>query len=363
MLKRWLPSILLCFSLFSSADQTTNLYRVLVPVGDQSVKSRDSGIDQAFSSMLIKLSGDSQIMQSPLLQPFLTDPKAFLDSVGFSKVDTASLDLDSQNEMALDVKFDRTFVDKLLKQAQVSIVSTPRPSFLVWLMVDDLDHGRRVIHESLAQQADPEEPLSEVLSAFDQAMQGRAVSYFFPSYDLEDQLSVSANEAWALRVDRLNKASQRYAADGWFAVRVFKASDGQVRGAWAYQEMGKRKMDDFQGESLVGLMASSVDIVLDDLLSSYTYTPQLETNRLLVQIEGVKNFSTYQSAETHLEKLEMIESLQLYSVNKDELVVAIETNVRADLLHAELLRSGFLEANKSSDNRSIGRLTYRWVNQ
>ncbi|MFP6833260.1 MAG: DUF2066 domain-containing protein, partial [Porticoccaceae bacterium] len=131
MLKRWLPSILLCFSLFSSADQTTNLYRVLVPVGDQSAKSRDSGIDQAFSSMLIKLSGDSQIMQSPLLQPFLTDPKAFLDSVGFSQVDTASLN--SQNAMALDVKFDRTFVDKLLKQAQVSIVSTQRPNFLVWL--------------------------------------------------------------------------------------------------------------------------------------------------------------------------------------------------------------------------------------
>ena len=361
MLKRWLPSILLCFSLFSSADQTTNLYRVLVPVGDQSAKSRDSGIDQAFSSMLIKLSGDSQIMQSPLLQPFLTDPKAFLDSVGFSQVDTASLD--SQNTMALDVKFDRTFVDKLLKQAQVSIVSTPRPNFLVWLMVDDLDHGRRVIHESLAQQADPEEPLSEVLNAFDQAMQGRAASYFFPSYDLEDQLSVSANEAWALSIDKLNKASQRYAVDGWFAIRVFKASDGQVRGAWAYQEIGKRKMDDFQGESLVGLMANSVDAVLDTLLKSYTYIPQLETNRLLAQIEGVDNFSTYQSAETQLEKLEMIESLQLYSVNKDELVVAIETNVRADLLHAELLRSGFLEANKSSDNRSIGRLTYRWVNQ
>ena len=138
MLKRWLPSILLCFSLFSSADQTTNLYRVLVPVGDQSAKSRDSGIDQAFSSMLIKLSGDSQIMQSPLLQPFLTDPKAFLDSVGFSQVDTASLD--SQNAMALDVKFDRKFVDKLLKQAQVPIVSPQRPNFLVWLMVDDLNH-------------------------------------------------------------------------------------------------------------------------------------------------------------------------------------------------------------------------------
>ncbi len=361
MLKRWLPSILLCFSLLASADQTTNLYRILVPVDDQSADSRNSGIDQAFSNMLIKLSGDSQIMQSALLQPFLTDPKAFLDSVGFSQMDTASLD--SQSVMALDVKFDRKFVDKLLKQAQVPIVSTPRPNFLVWLMVDDLEHGRRVIHESLAQQAQPEEPLTEVLSALDQAMQGRSVSYFFPSYDLEDQLSVSANEAWALRADRLNSASQRYAADGWFAIRIFKASDGQVRGAWAYQQMGKRKMDDFQGESLFGLMASSVDYVLDTMLKSHTYVPQLETNRLLAQIDGIESFANYQSAEAQLEKLEMVESLHLYSVNKDELVVSIETNVRADLLHAELLRSGFLEANKSSDNRSIGRLTYRWVNQ
>lgn len=360
-MKRWLPTILLCFSLFASADQTANLYRVLVPVSDQSVQSTNNGIDQAFSSMLIKLSGDSQIMQSPQIQPFLTDPKAFLDSVGFSQMDTT--DLDRQDVMALDVKFDRTFVDKLLKQAQVPIVSAARPNFLVWLMVDDLEHGRRVIHESLAQQAKPQEPLSEVLNAFDQAMQERAISYFFPSYDLEDQLSVSANEAWALSADRLNSASQRYAADGWFAIRVFKASDGQVRGAWVYQQMGKRIMDDFQGESLFNLMADSVDYVLDTLLRTHTYIPQLETNLLLAQIEGVENFATYQLAEDQLEKLEMVESLQLYSVNKDELVVAIETNVRADLLHAELLRSGFLEDNKSSDNRSIGRLTYRWINQ
>ncbi|MGB1984738.1 MAG: DUF2066 domain-containing protein, partial [Porticoccaceae bacterium] len=125
-MKRWLPTILLCFSLFASADQTANLYRVLVPVSDQSVQSTNNGIDQAFSSMLIKLSGDSQIMQSPQIQPFLTDPKAFLDSVGFSQMDTT--DLDRQGVMALDVKFDRTFVDKLLKQAQVPIVSAARPN-------------------------------------------------------------------------------------------------------------------------------------------------------------------------------------------------------------------------------------------
>ena len=360
-MKRCLTAIFLCFSLYASADQTLDLYRVLVPVGDQSVESRDSGINKAFSSMLIKLSGDSQIMQSPQLQPFLTDPKAFLDSVGFGEID--KLGSDAKVEMALDVKFDRTFVDKLLKQAQVPIIEASRPNFLVWLMVDDLENGRRVVDESLAGQAKSVEPLFEVLSALSLAMQERAISYFFPSYDLEDQLSVSANEAWALRVDKLNKASQRYAADGWFAIRVFKASDGQVRGAWAYQREGKREMDDFQGESLLGLMTGSIDSVLDSLLRPHTYIPQLETNRLLAQIKGVYNFAAYQSAKAQLEKLEMVESLSVYSVNKDELVLAIETNVRADLLHAELLRSDFLESDKSLDNRSIGRLTYRWVNQ
>lgn len=360
-MKRCLTAIFLCFSLYASADQTLDLYRVLVPVGDQSVESRDSGINKAFSSMLIKLSGDSQIMQSPQLQPFLTDPKAFLDSVGFGEID--KLGLHTKVEMALDVKFDRTFVDKLLKQAQVPIIEASRPNFLVWLMVDDLENGRRVVDESLAGQAKSVEPLFEVLSALSLAMQERAISYFFPSYDLEDQLSVSANEAWALRVDKLNKASQRYAADGWFAIRVFKASDGQVRGAWAYQREGKREMDDFQGESLLSLMTGSIDSVLDSLLRPHTYIPQLETNRLLAQIKGVYNFAAYQSAKAQLEKLEMFESLSVYSVNKDELVLAIETNVRADLLHAELLRSDFLESDKSLDNRSIGRLTYRWVNQ
>ena len=79
----------------------------------------------------------------------------------------------------------------------------------------------------------------------------RAISYFLPSYDLEDQLSVSAKEAWAMNVDALNNASRRYDADGWFALRVFKASDGQIRGAWAYRGNSARQMNDFYGDSMM----------------------------------------------------------------------------------------------------------------
>ena len=361
MLKRWLIGIFICFSLAISASQGADLYRVLVPVDDQTKESREAGIEIAFSKMLIKLTGNSQILQSPQLKPFLIDPKAFLDSVGFNQLSDSA----AKKNIAtgLDVKFDRPLVDKLLKQAQLPIIPAVRPKFLVWLMVDDIAQGRRVLDESTSKQLQSGDHSFELVEAFERAMQARSISYFLPSYDLEDQLSLSVKDAWAMKIDPLNNASQRYDADGWFALRVFKASDGQIRGAWAYKEAGKRQMNDFYGDSMTDLIDASVDQVLDTLLQSHTYVPQLETDKLLVQIDGVLSYKNYQMALRGLEQLELVEALQLYSVNKGELVVAIEINGSVELLHAELIRTGLVESYLSSDNRSIGRLTYNWVGQ
>lgn len=360
-MKRWLIGLVIGLSAGINVVQATDIYRVLVPVDDQTTESREAGVDQAFSKMLIKLTGNSQILQSPKLKPFLIDPKAFLDSVGFDQL--PALENDKPIAIGLDVKFDRPSVDKLLKQAQLPIIPTERPKYLVWLMVDDIARGRRVLDESSAQQLPKEDSLYEFLQAFEYSMQARAIPYFLPSYDLEDQLSLSVKHAWAMDVEALNNASKRYDADGWFAIRVFKASDGQIRGAWAYQENGKRQMNDFYGDSMVDLVGASIDRVLDALLPSYTYVPQLETDKLLVQIDGILSYENYQTAISRLEQLELVEALQLYSVNEDELVVAIEINGSVELLHADLTRTGIVKPYMSSDNRSIGRLTYRWVGQ
>ena len=99
------------------------------------------------------------------------------------------------------------------------------------------------------------------------------------------------------------------------------------------------------------------------MLQSHTYVPQLETDKLLVQIDGIQSYQNYQQALRRLEQLELVEALQLYSINKDELVAAIDINGSVELLHAELIRTGLVKPYLSSDNRSIGRLTYRWVGQ
>jgi hypothetical protein len=361
VLKRWLIGTFMCFSLAASASQATDLYRILVPVDDQTTESREAGIKIAFSEMLVKLSGNSQILQSSQLEPFLGDPKAFLDSVGFNQLSNA--EADKNIATGLDVKFDRPSVDKLLKQAQLPIIPAVRPTFLVWLMVDDIVDGRRVLDESSAEKILADDHFYDFLEAFNDSMQTRAIPYFLPSYDLEDQLSLSAKDAWAMNIEALNNTSKRYEADGWFALRIFKASDGQIRGAWAYQEAGNRQMNDFYGDSMVDLIGDSVDQVLDALLQTHTYIPQLETDKLLVQIDGVLSYKNYQAALARLEQLELVEALQLYSVSEGELVVAIEINAGVELFHSDLIRTGLVKPYLSSDNRSIGRLTYRWVGQ
>ena len=82
-----------------------------------------------------------------------------------------------------------------------------------------------------------------------------------------------------------------------------------------------------------------------------------------MQIDGIRSYKTYQRALRHLEQLELVEAIQLYAVNKGELVAAIDINGSVELLHAELIRTGLVKPYLSSDNRSIGRLTYRWVGQ
>lgn len=68
-----LPRLLLVLSLichFSIAEEVEDLYVSLVPVVDQSAISKDRGVEEALNNVLIKLTGNSEIINSVRLIPF-----------------------------------------------------------------------------------------------------------------------------------------------------------------------------------------------------------------------------------------------------------------------------------------------------
>ena len=298
---------LACFSLHSLAEEVAGLYSGLVPVADQTAKALELCVRQALAQVLIKLTGNSEIMLTPSMQSFFADPNAYVAAVGFCNIPSADK---STNQTGLEVSFARQAIDQLIRQAQLPVLPSNRPKMLVWIVRDDVQMGRGFIGDySIGDDADTEIPADAeaLLQAFDEAMKRRGMPYQLPNFDLQDQLSLSVNEAWSLRADLIDPASQRYQADGWIALRFYTTSTGEVRGAWLYQSAGSRQLNDFRAEAGEEFMASAVDSLIDSLTRAYTYVQQLNTNELLVQITGVDSFAKYLAVLAQFKKLEVVD--------------------------------------------------------
>lgn len=350
--------ILACFSLHSFAEEVAGLYSGLVPVADQTTESRELGVRDALAQVLIKLTGNSKIMLVPSIQPFLTDPNAFVAAVGFRNISDSD---GKKNQPGLQVSFARQAIDQLIRQAQLPVLPSNRPTILAWIIRDDASAGRSFIGEYNS--AEVSAGSEAVLASFDRAMKARGMPYQLPNFDLQDQLSLSVNEAWSLRSDLIDPASQRYQADVWLALRFYTTSSGQVRGAWLYQSAGRRQLNDFRAEAGEEFMASAIDGLVDSLAKTYTYIPQLNTNEVLVQINGVESFKQYQAVLAQFKKLEVVDSLDIFAVQGDQLTLAVDVEGGAELLHSALVRSGRLESRAVSDTALTGKLEYYWINE
>ena len=349
-MKRIFALILACFSLHSFAEEVSGLYTGLVPVVDQSAESRDLAVTQALTQVLVKLTGNSKIMQSTKLQPFLNNPNAFVSGIGFRTIPSVT----DEGQTGMEVSFDRQALDQVIRQAQLPVLPSNRPKLLVWIIRDDAVFGRDF--EGL-------ESNSAALQSFDRAMQARGMPYMLPNYDLQDQLSLSVNEAWSLRADLISPASQRYNTDGWIALRYYTTSSGEVRGAWLYQSAGRRQLNDFRAEAGQEFMPGAVASLVDSLSRFYTYTPQLNTSEFLVRINGVASFADYQAVLAQFKKLEVVDSVQLFAVEGDQLTLAVDAEAGADLLTSALLRGGRVETLDAPELVLGARLEFNWINK
>lgn len=353
-MKRIFTLILVLFSLNSLAEEVSGLYSALVPVIDQSTESRQQGVREALNQVLVKLTGNSNVSQSPTVQPFLTNPNAFVAGVGFRNL--PRLDLGVEPKPGLQVSFSRREIDQLIRQAQLPVLPSNRPKLLVWIIRDDAIEGRGFINEYT-----PALTIPSVLETFDQAMKERGMPYILPAFDLEDQLSLSVDEGWSMNASLIAEASERYNADGWIALRFYTTSSGEVRGSWLYEASGLRQLRDFRADYDELYMAIAVKGLVDSIAQHFTYVPQINTNELIVRINGVSSFEAYRAVLAQFKKLELVESLDVYGVEAEQLTLAVDVEGGATLLHSALVRSGRFQSQTEQGALNSGQLQFNWI--
>ena len=364
MLRHLLILVLFFVSPYCAAEEVNDLYSAIVPIADQDSSAREQGVLDALQNVLIKLTGNSQTFQSTRLAPYLSDANGYVDALSFEDLPLNISEKDAQSDkpsFGLRVKFSRSAIDLLIRQAQLPILPSNRPKFLVWIIRDDPTVGRGFIGEEMSAKSTRDSGDTDFLMRFDRAMGSRGIPYILPTFDLEDQLALPIEQAWNLKADALALASQRYQTDGWIALRFYRTSTGEIRGSWLSQAGGRRQLNDFRSEGGEHFLAMTVDNLLDRMTRSFSYIPRSDTNELLLEIYNINSYSAYQSVLKQLKKLEVIDSVDLFSARGNQIIMSVEAEGGQELLSNALVRSGRFRDRNADIETENQQLTFDWI--
>jgi hypothetical protein len=343
MLRKVLVILLCISSQLSIAEEVENLYVSLVAVADQSAESKQGGISEALKNVLVKLTGNGEILQLSRLSPSFDNASTYIDALSFQDLPAAS------NRASQDIR-----------NNQLPVLPSNRPKLLVWVVIDDSATGREFLGQDSSSLADNNIG-ADIITELSEVMTERGIPYMLPTFDLEDQLALPIESAWNLQADKIQSASQRYSADGWVALRFYRTSSGDVRGAWVYQVAGRRQLGDFNAERDQPLITSAVNNILNSLTGSFSYIPRGDINSLLVEITGINTYSDYQRVNEQFKKLEIVSSFDLFSTRESQITLSVSAEGGAALLHKALVRSGYFRSRSVNLPNESEYLVFDWT--
>lgn len=168
------------------AESVAGLYQVREELTSQESEVRDAGLQQAFATLVQRLTGEADAVQSSQLAQYQADPQALISRYGYEG-------------NTLIVSFDPQSVQSALRAAKLPVWGNNRPAVLTWWLVEDLQ-GVHLISDGQAG--------ADMLH---NAAQYYGVPARLPLGDLDEQLLVGAD---ALNDNtQIRESAERYTAD------------------------------------------------------------------------------------------------------------------------------------------------------
>ena len=230
-------------------------YSTTIQIPDQTVSSQDYAIDNAFKEVLIAITGMSTAEEVIRSKKTFVDKRQFIEALSF--VDMESDVIGDENLLGLRVTFSKLALNQFALDSGLRVLSSVKPKFLFWILIDKEETGREFLGN------DSEHPFSDQIR---EKLISRNVSYFYPIYDLQDQLALPVDDAWNLKTNSVISASSRYESDGWVLVRFYETTSGEIRGTWSCSLNGEIIVEDFLYPSIADFFDEKFNDLLDQIL-------------------------------------------------------------------------------------------------
>src|SRR5690606_4641788 len=199
----------LCLPLFSLpalAEPVSGLYQVREPVASQQPEERNAALNRALETLVLRLTGDANAVQSPALEGVRQDPQQLVSQYVY------------EGE-TLVVDFDPLTTENKLRQAGLPLWGANRPAILAWWLNSGAE-GASLVGDG-----------QEAAAPLQRAAQHRGLPLRLPLADLQEQLVATPENLAAGQPDALREPSERYGADALLAVQA-REEGGQWQAQW-----------------------------------------------------------------------------------------------------------------------------------
>jgi len=305
----------------AAAERVDNLYRERVLVANQSIEVRNQAAVEALRLVLMRASGRHALGEAESLSRALAKPQRLIESFRY---ETAADNESGQAQTRLQLTFSQSSVEDLLREAGLPIWPANRPSILIWLVNDDIHAGRQVV-------AFAEKP--ELEAQLLASAQQRGLPEVLPLSDLEDQLSIGAEQLWRLDLPAIEAASARYAVDAILVGRYSQTSGGEWLASWSLQHRQKQQLFDSRGADIEGLFNQGLGAVANYFSGIYGITAtDRRVATQIMEVSGVDRFQSYVALTDYLDSLEVLRHVQLLEVRGQSLRFALQPEGPMSLL-------------------------------
>lgn len=358
------------------AAKITGLYEAEIPVLSQSRADRAVAIQQAFAEVLVRVSGQQDIVLAlpPLIEtdavplaktPNQQQPELVLvgktteiataltkatyyvkqfryqKPTGKPHIDWGIKPPEDKKkksakaqavQQVLLIRFNKKKINKLLHDTGLPVWGETRPSILVWIVVES--RGKRYLLSTSIK--------STTREAIDKHAKLYGLPIRFPLMDLADRANISISDVWGNFEDRIMVASKRYQTESVLVGKLYIANR-TWNTRWNLYVDGRRISWDAQNIRLGKIVKQGVSHAAQNLSLAFAdVQTEQGVQKILVQVKSLNDLVDYTQAEKYLSSISSVKKVQTIKLNRESAIFKLTTQgSRISVMQAISLGSQF----------------------
>jgi hypothetical protein len=313
-------------ALHANAVEMTSLYTVNVPLDPDDPDARNNAYQTALTHVLVRVTGTTAAAESAELAEVFQNPARYV------------LQYRPGPDNTLDVSFDDTGIDGLLRQFGATIWGTDRPLTLILLGVDWGQGQREIVGaddpgriaadgRSIDRNRLLRERVQEIADL-------RGLPIVFPLLDTEELAALSFTDIWGGFDDRLMESAARYGATSILVGRI--RPDSMLEQRWTWYHSNQRR--DWSGEPEL-----AVNMLGDSLANLYAVGGDAESEAIRLTISGIHSVNAYAEIQQFMDNLKGIDKLAVKSASTESITYEVTVRGGSERLDRALELSGLLD--------------------